>query len=144
MESFRTLAAQVKSGSASRAAQRGNRGEVGRSEEDVDIKPGSAVPLPRPRASEARRSADDDMRDERRFFGARTSLALPPSHRRGVQQSKASADADTARVNVEGRARGGSLAEDSSACWMPVCPSSSAPAASEPGAARAGGVDLSA
>jgi len=45
---------------------------------------------------------------------------------------------------VEGRARGGSLAEEPSACWLPIRSSLSAPAASEPssepGADRAGGL----
>jgi hypothetical protein len=51
------------------------------------------------------------------------------------------ASASTSGV-LEGRARGGSLAEESSACWLPVRSSSSVPAASEP-RADSGGASLS-
>jgi len=57
-------------------------------------------------------------------------------------QAASQASASTSGM-LEGRVRGGSLAEESSACLLPVRASSSVPAASEPGA-DAGGASLSA
>jgi hypothetical protein len=79
-----------------------------------------------------------------RFFGSRGSRDHPPTQRivnRGTQVSQQTTlgsqeSGDHSRASVVGRARAGSLAEESEACWLPIRPSSSAPGASEPGAAR--------
>jgi hypothetical protein len=116
----------------------------------TDVRPSSAQPLPNQQLSQALRSAEvrDDMRDEMSMLHSVASREVPPTERRSgnlgavrKQTEAASEEADNPSSGmVEGRARGGSLAEEPSTCWLPVCLSSSAPSASEePGAARAGG-----
>jgi len=121
----------------------------------VDINPGNAVPLPRPRPLQDRRR-DEDVRDEMRLFGSCGTRDHPPTHRTSArgnqirpQTRRASQESDDdSRASVVGRARADSLAEEPSACWLAIRLSSSAtraPGASEPGAARASEVsDLSA
>jgi hypothetical protein len=68
----------------------------------------------------------------------------PPSRRDSGRSSQVrnpssrASDDRSSRASVVGRARADSLAEDPSACWVPVRPSSSAPGGSEPGGAPAG------
>jgi hypothetical protein len=114
----------------------------------VDIHPNSAKPLPVPWPSQERRR-DEDVRDEMRFFGSCGSRDHPPTQRtlnRGkqVRHSTTLGAQESERASVVGRARADSLAEEPSACWLAIRPSSSAPGASEPGGARDSGVGLSA
>jgi hypothetical protein len=111
--------------------------------EQQHVEPDSAEPLPRPRPR--RRTSEE--RDEMRVYTSRGSREHPPSHKltgRAKQMSQ--------RVNPEvqdeptrpsrgvvGRARGNSLAEEPSSCWLPMRPSAEA-GASEAGRAQASGV----
>jgi len=110
----------------------------------------AAMPVPPPK--ERRRSADADVREEKLLSGSCGSREHPPPSRRAPgrakeireQTNKASQDSDDpSRAHVVGRARADSLAEDPSACWVPMASHSggldsslSALAASDPGTAR--------
>jgi len=110
--------------------------------------------LPSSRSSQAYRSADerDEMRDEMGMFGSRASCDVPPTERRSgpknaqCKQSEAeSQEADnpssgTLKARARGRARGYSLAEDPSTCYLAM--GSSSHAAHKTGDARAGGENL--
>jgi hypothetical protein len=97
----------------------------------------------------------DDIRDEMGMFPSAASREVPPTERQSGHTSAARRPTNTASLEadgpssaggvLEGRARGGSLAEELSVCWLGMPTSSSAPATSdEPGAARASVVALSA
>jgi hypothetical protein len=95
----------------------------------------SAEPLPRASTSWTRRRSAD-IQDEMRMFGSCGSREYPPSRRETGGNSQVRNPAsqefiDQSRVTVVGRARADSLAEDPTACWVPVRPSLSAPGASE-------------
>jgi hypothetical protein len=115
----------------------------------VDVTPDNAEPLPMPGPSQER-GRDEDVRDEMRFFGSCGSRDHPPTHRisaRGKQihhQTTLGSQEpdDQPRASLVGRARAPSLAEESTACWLPMRPSSSAPGASEPGPAQESAVSL--
>jgi hypothetical protein len=119
--------------------------------DDVDVRPSNAQPLPRPRPSKTRRRSED-ARDEMRMFDSQAPREPPPSYRGASgrvthvreQTGTASQEPDHPSCDIlEGRARGGSLAEEPSVCWLPMW-SSSAPGASEAGPAHARGANLSA
>jgi hypothetical protein len=110
----------------------------------VGVKLGSSEQqqLHRPRKSKPRRRSSD-VREEGRLFGSRGSRECPPSHRAsaGRQSQVCASDLrdsdDRASGVVVGRARGNSLVEEPSACWLTLRSSSSAPCASVSGAGEA-------
>jgi hypothetical protein len=108
----------------------------------ADFAPDSAVQSPKSRLSLQRRLPDDVL-DERSCFGTCGSRDSPPTSRLTREESDnriisgrtsrqlSCAESDDASscssssVAVVGRARGNSVVDDSSACWLTVRPSSS-------------------
>jgi len=90
-----------------------------------------------------------DLRDDMHHFGCATR-EHPPSRRvsrESVKQARKqsrSASRSSGMVGRVVRARGNSVTQDPSACWLAMRLSSSGPGASEPGAARARKESLSA
>jgi hypothetical protein len=81
---------------------------------------------PRPRGSLSRRRSAD-VCDEMRMFDAGGTREQPPTHRgsgrvlqTSQQSDSASQESDVPVRRIVRRARGDSLAEDPSACWMPL------------------------
>jgi len=106
----------------------------------VDIEPGSSKPLPRPRP----RRRSSEVLDEIRAFGSRASCDYPPSHRISGRVKQMGQrvkpelpdESDNRSSGIVGRARGNSLAQEPSACWLAFRSSSPEPGASEAGGAQ--------
>jgi hypothetical protein len=78
----------------------------------------------------------EDMRDEMGMFRPRASCDVPPTERRLVHTGADNPSRGSLQGGVRGRARGNSLVEDPSVCWLAM--SESSLAAHEAGGARAG------